>query len=899
MIEPKRPNPDDLLAHVRVEEHARKRGRLKIFLGYAAGVGKTFAMLEAGLQRKAEGVDVVVGYVDTHGRVETEALARLHEVVPRREVEYRGITLTELDLDRVIARRPQLALVDEFAHTNAPGSRHFRRYQDVEELLEAGIDVYTTLNVQHLESLNDVVAQITGVQVRETIPDRMIDQATEIELIDLPPDELLHRLEDGKVYIPEQARRAVQKFFRKGNLTALRELAMRRAAERVDDQMLAYMQTRAITGPWPAGEHLLVCIGPNPLAERLVRTARRLADRLNSAWTAIYVEIPAHSGLSEQERDGIARALRLAEELGARTITLSGNSIVETIIAYAQKQNVTKVIVGKSLQSRWKEIFRHSLIDQLIHSSGDIDVYIVSNATAKPAAPVVRPNRSNVGWRRNLEAVILVAIATGLGALVQASLEPTNLVMIYLLTVVIAAVRLGRNPAILASILGVLAFDWFFVPPFYTFVVADTQYILTFIGLLVVGIVISQLTSRESEAAEVAQRRERDMATLYGLSRDLTGANTLEAIVKTIVANINQTFARDAAIFLPESEGSEQLVVLPAEASFVPGQHDSAVAVWVFKHGRPAGRGTDTLPDAEARYQPLTTARGIVGVLGIKPERPQVRLTPDERRLLDAFAGQAALAIEQALLFEQAQKARILQGTEKLQTALLNSISHDLRTPLVSITGALSTLDEDGDRLADEARQNLIETAREEAERLNRLVGNLLDMTRLEAGALRLNRDLADVQDVVGAALSQLDDQLEERPVEVMVPDHLPLVSIDFVLIVHVLVNLLDNAMKYSPPGAPLCVQAQQVDNFVEVVVADRGIGIPEEDLEHIFDKFYRVQRPDHVSGTGLGLSICQGIVEAHQGRIHAERREGGGSRFVFTLPIHAQADTQRDTHHG
>jgi two-component system sensor histidine kinase KdpD len=861
------------------------RGKLKIFLGYAAGVGKTFAMLEAAHQRKREGVDLVVGYVETHGRTETEAMLAGLEVLPRKQVVYRGVTLTELDVDSVLSRKPRLALVDELAHTNAPGSRHPKRHQDVEELLEAGIDVYTTLNIQHLESLNDVIAQITGITVHETIPDSVIDEATEIELTDLPPEELLFRLREGKVYVPEQAARAIQKFFRKGNLTALRELTLRRAAERVDDQMHAYMQTKAIPGPWPATERLMACVSSHPLAERLVRSTRRLADELNAEWLAVHVELPGDHRLPQEQQDRIAKALLLAEELGGHSITLAGNSFPEAVLRYAREHNITKIIVGKPLRPRWKEMLLGSVVDQLIYSSGNIDVYVI-NGEASP-----EPARQEVAWqphrplRRYLWALLLVMGATGISALIHPTITPTNLVMVYLLAVVVSAVFLGRGPSIMVSILGVLGFDFFFVPPYLTFVVADTEYILTFIGLFAVGLVISELTARVRDQAVAARRRELETASLYALSRDLSTAEGLDQIIQAITINVSQRFEREVAVFLPDADGNGTLDIASQPANFAPDENEMAVATWTFQHGQPAGRGTDTLPASAGRYFPLTTPRGVVGVMGVKPNDPNSHLTPDQRRLLETFASQAALAIERTQLAEQARQAQLLQATERLQTALLNSISHDLRTPLVSIIGALSSLTEGGPAMDDEIQRNLLETAREEADRMNRLIGNLLNMTRLEAGAMQIGKQPSDLQDAIGTALDNLSGQLQGRRVVLDIQQDMPLISMDFVLIVQVLVNLIDNSLKYSPEELSVEIQARCVDGEAQIRVSDRGIGIPAGDLERIFEKFYRVQRPENISGTGLGLSISRGVVEAHGGRIWAENRPGGGTTVTFTLP--------------
>jgi len=880
-----RPNPDELLARIQAEEQQQARGKLKIFLGYAAGVGKTYAMLEAAHQRKAEGVDLVVAYVETHGRAETEALLKGLEIIPRKQVEYRGVVLPEMDVDAVLARHPQLALVDELAHTNAPGSRHPKRYQDVEELVANGIDIYTTLNVQHLESLNDAVAQITGIVVHETIPDQAIDAATEIELIDLPPDELLQRLKEGKVYVPQQAERAIHRFFRAGNLTALREMTLRRAARQVDDQMRAYMRTRAIPGPWPAHERLLVCISPSPLAERLVRTARRLADELDARWTAIYVETPDHARLSQDEKNRIARTLQLAETLGGTVTTKLGRSVPETVLAYARKHNMTKLIVGKPIRPRWYELLRGSVVDQIIRASGPIDVYIISEST-ETKVPIEseawQPHRPLL---RYFQSLLLVGAGTLLSALVHPLFSPTNLVMIYLLTVVIAAIYLGRGPSLMAAVLSVLAFDFFFVPPHLTLAVSDTQYLLTFIALLVVSLVISNLTARAHEQAEAAQHRQAQTAELYALSRDLAVAVDLDTILQNVLAHVSQTFGREVVILLPDAS-HDSVKSRAISPGFALNENELAVATWAFQHGQPAGRGTDTLPAASTRYMPLKTARGVVGVLGVKPSDPDRHLTPDQHRLLEAFVSQAALAIERAQLAEQARQTEVLQATEKLQAALLNSISHDLRTPLVSITGALSSLQEDNIELDEATRRSLVENAREEAERLNRLVGNLLDMTRIEAGALKVASEPCDVQDVIGAALERLGDRLRSRPLTVDVPPDLPLVPMDFVLMAQVLVNLLDNAFKYSPANAHIQVRARVEGPEAHIEIADRGVGIPPADLERVFDKFYRVQQPGQVTGTGLGLSICKGIVEAHGGRIWAENRAGGGARITFALPL-------------
>jgi two-component system sensor histidine kinase KdpD len=880
--EPSRPDPDALLTQIQDEEQQKQRGQLKIFLGYAAGVGKTYAMLEAAHQRRKQGVDVVIGYVETHGRVETEAFVTGLEVIPRRQVEYHGVKLPEMDVDAILLRHPALVLVDEFAHTNAPGSRHPKRYLDVEELLDAGIDVYTTLNVQHLESLNNAVEQVTGVVVHETVPDRVIDEATEIEVIDLPPEELLARLREGKVYIPEQASRAIEQFFRKGNLSALREMSLRRVAERVDDQLDDYMRTRAIPGPWPAAEKLLVCISPSPLAEKLVRTTRRLADELNAEWFAVNVEVASRPEINPANRERVGKALQLAEDLGAHARTLAGRSIPEAVLEYARKHNITKIVVGKPVRPRWREWLSGSLVDQFVYASSDIDVYVISTESEQKQPAVPREWRPHRPLIRYLLGVGLVTLTTLIGLAVRARIAPANLVMIYLVCTVVAALLLGTGPALLTSVLGVLAFDYFLIPPYMTLAVSDTQYLLTFVGLFVVSLVISTLTARSRRQAEAAIQSEAQTSALFNLGRDLASATDLRQVADSIITQIGQLFGREVSIYMPENG---KLIRYAGSPGSQPDVNELGVAAWAFEHDQPAGLGTDTLPAASIRCQPLKTGRGVVGVLGVQPKETGKPFSSEQRQAFTAFAHQAALALERASLAEQARQAELLQVTEKLQTALLNSISHDLRTPLVSITGALSSLKADNLDLDPEDRRSLLETASEEAERLNRLVGNLLNMTRIEAGAIHLRTEPCDIQDAIGTALEQLGERLSTRVVRVNVPANLPLVPLDFALFEEALVNLLDNAVKYSPPQAPIELNAREMPRTVMIEICDRGIGIPPEDLERVFDKFYRVQRPESVSGTGLGLAICKGIIEAHGGMIQAANRSGGGTILTVTLP--------------
>ncbi len=886
-----RPNADELLERVKAEEEQERRGKLKIFLGYAPGVGKTYTMLEAARLRKKD-TDVVVAIAETHGRVETEAIMEGLEVIPRRQVEYRGIKLFEMDTDAVIKRRPQLALVDELAHENAPGSRHAKRYKDIEELLEAGIDVYTTLNIQHVESVRNAVAQITGVWMRETVPDSVIDNATEIEIVDLPPDELLKRLKEGKVYVPEQIASAVEKFFQKGNLIALRELTMRTAAKHVDEQTLAYMKAHAIRGPWQSGERLLVCISPDSLGTRLIRSARRLAYELGAEWSVIYVETPDTVRLTPEQQDQVTDTLRLARRLGAKAVTIQGETVVDTVMQYATANNITKLVVARPKRRyRWR-LFSRPLADQLIRRSENIDVHVVSGGeTMRRSTKQIRTFFGN--WQGFLKGLGLVALATLLGKLAPEFFAEANLIMVYLICVLATAFFWGFGPSVLISVVSVLLFDFLFISPFFTFTVYDTKYILTFVVLLLVGLSISYLMRRIRQQTEAATRRERQTATLYALARDLAISSQIESYISAIVKRAKETFRRDTIVFLPDPTYKGMLKPYADQPNVSVSENEMATAIWCYQHQTVAGHGTDTLPNAGARYSPLVTARGTIGVIALSAIDSGVELTIEQEQLLGAYADLAAVAIEGIQLGEEAQSAQVLsralRDTEKLQTALINSISHDLRTPLVSIIGVLSSLQEEGMSLDDAAKKNMLQVAREEAERLNRLITNLLDVSRIEAGAMKITRQPSDVQDLVGAALEQLSSRTHNRIISINIPAELPFVSVDFALIVQVLVNVLDNALKYSPVNLPIEIKGRQIDHEVRIEVADYGPGIPPQDLLYVFDKFYRIQRPDKVAGTGLGLSISKGIVEAHGGHIAAQNRPRGGTIIILTLPTVVQ----------
>lgn len=855
-----RPDPEALLARWKSDEPTN-RGKLKIFLGYAAGVGKTYAMLQAARRQLADQADVVVGIVETHGRPETEALLRDLPLLPRLRVRHREIEVEEFDLDGCLARKPELVLVDELAHTNPEGSRHRKRYQDVQELLLAGIDVYTTLNIQHLESLNDTVHQITGVRVRETLPDTVVDEADAIALVDLPPDELLLRLRSGHVYQGAKAETAQNHFFRPGNLTALREMALRTAAERVDDDVRSYMQKRAIAGPWPVKERLLVAVGPSPLSERLVRATRRLADALGAEWWAVSVR--SSSSLTAEAANRVSRHLQLAESLGAGTRVVQGPSIPETLIRFAREHNVTKVVAGKPLGKTW--FWQKDMVDRLIRVSGNIDVFVVS------AEAPVRARRRPATWFREPGRYAQAVLATGLVTLlifpIRGLLVPTNLVMVYLLSVCALAYRLGRGPSALASALSVALFDFLFVPPYYTFAVSDREYVLTFAGLLGVALAISYLTAHAREQAEAARRHEAETATLYSLSRSLSATQGTQAIGEVVAERLAEHLRRSV----------RYLSAQPTEWPTLPAAH-RAVAVWASEHSRPAGKGTDTLTESDILCRPLLGQNGLaLGSLLLELQEP---LSPDDKQLLETFAGQAELALERAHLAQVAREAELLRTSDQLQTTLLNSISHDLRIPLVSIQGALQSLqDEENEALEPSARAELLQNAVGETERLNRIVANLLQMNRLEAGHVAVNLQPQELDEVIHSTVAQL--RCADR-VRLQLAPGLPLVQADFLLLQQVFVNLLDNAFKFAP-GTPVEIGTGPAGEAVEAWVRDEGPGIPENQHAHVFEPFYRGK--SETTGSGLGLSICRGLMEAMQGSISIENAQPG---TLFRLRLKA-----------
>ncbi|GAB6139771.1 DUF4118 domain-containing protein [Methylosoma difficile] len=895
MTEPSRPNPDALLARVEREENQRQHGRLKIFFGAAAGVGKTYAMLQAGHAKRLEGVDVVVGFVETHDRQDTANLLHNLDSLPPKLMQYRGKVWREFDLDATLKRRPALVLVDELAHSNIVGSRHPKRWQDIEELLNAGINVYTTINVQHLESLNDDISQVTGVQVWETIPDTVFELADEVELIDLPPDDLLVRLKEGKVYGHQQAERAMQNFFRKGNLIALRELSLRYTAERVDAQMQDYRDIHAIREVWQVGERILVCIGASPIAERLVRAGKRFAASLHAQLIVLYVETPELQRLPAERRDAVLRLLRLAEQLGAETVTLSGPSMGEEILNFARNRNVTKIVLGKPNRRGWRRWLLGSVVDTLIAEAHNINIYLLGSPQDKPltpaASPVVHPwgrgkhrwNLVNSGW------ALLMTFCTSLVAWLMAGrFELANLVMVYLLGVVVAAAKFGREASILTSVLSVVAFDFFFVDPVHTFAVADAQYLVTFAIMLLVALTISHLTTNMRSQAKVAAHRERRARVLYALSEELATSRTVSDTAKIAVKHIKAEFGGTTVILLPLDDGNGGRIAYPLEAPLSASLTgcDLSVAQWVFDHGQIAGQGTDTLPGTDAVFFPMTGFHGVLGVLALQAANLRRVFLPEQRRLLDTFINQIAQTIERVRLMEDAQLAQVKIESESLRNSLLSAISHDLRTPLASIVGAASSLTEESGRLSAADRHELSQTIYDEALRMSSLANNILDMARLDAGHVPLNRQWLPVDEVIGSALTRLNKVLQGRPVAVHLPKAQALVRLDAVLIEQVLVNLLENACKYTPPLSPIEIDGVLTPHTLKISVADRGPGVPLAEQERLFDKFYQLKREGTQSGVGLGLSISKAIVQAHGGIVGVKDRDGGGAEFFFILPV-------------
>jgi two-component system sensor histidine kinase KdpD len=881
-----RPDPDQLLAQVKAQETSAQRGRLRIYFGASAGVGKTYAMLTAARALRQEGRDVVVGLLETHGRKETEALLQDLEILPRTQIAYQDRTLPEFDLDAALARHPVLMLVDELAHTNVPGSRHPKRWQDIDELLAAGIDVFTTLNVQHIESLNDVVGGITGISVWETVPDFFFDRADEVVLVDVSADDLLARLMAGKVYLPEQIERAAGNFFRKGNLMALRELALRRTADRVEDDVQAYRSENSIERVWKTEDSLLCCIGPGTGGEDVVRSAARLASQLGVRWTAAYVETPALQRQETRERERILRTVKLAQQFGAQTAILAGGNPAAAVVEYARTHNCSKIVVGRTRVASVRPWSRGTS-RQIGELAPDIDLIEVGRAATHPSPPYASDQAASVDPRRGIKRLrYLWALLACLGTTLLATLllpyfDLANIVMLFLLTVVLTAVRWGRGPAVLAALVSVATFDFFFVPPRFSFAVSDFQYLLTLAVMLIVALVIGQLTAGLRYQARIATYREERARVLYEFAREMSSLLLTEDVVEAATKIIANTFSARVAVLVPDTQdrihaatgGTKELAV------------DVGAAQWAYDKAQPAGAGTDTLAGNESLYLPLHAPMRTRGILVIKPDNPRLLLVPEQRRHLDTFAALTAIALERVHYVEVAQQALLHMESERLRNSLLSALSHDLRTPLAALVGLAESLAMARPALPREQLETAHAVA-EEARRMGALVSNLLEMARIESGDVKLRRQWHPFEEVVGSALKAAKAAFVRHRVEVKLARDLPLVEFDATLIERVLYNLIENACKYTPQDTQVSIAAEVRGENLLVSVSDTGPGIPKGQEEAIFEKFTRGARESSTPGVGLGLAISRAIVEAHHGAIAVENRPTGGACFTFTLPL-------------
>ncbi len=890
MTDETRPDPDALLQQLREQEARDARGRLRIYFGSSAGVGKTYAMLVAARQLKANGVDILAGIVETHGRTETAALLQGLELLPPAQIEARGRTLPEFDLDGALERRPALVLVDELAHSNVPGSRHPKRWQDVEELLDAGIDVYTTLNVQHLESLNDVVGGITGIRVFETLPDTFFDRADEVVVVDTPADELIERLKAGKVYLPAQAERAARNFFRKGNLMALRELALRRTADRIEDDVQAYRVNQSIDPVWKTEAALLCCIGPQDGTDRVVRSAARLAQQLAVAWHAVYVETPALQRLDNAQRERILQSVKLAEELGATTAVLSAQGVADALVDHARHHNLSKIVMGHNRPRSWWQ--RQTLGQRLAQLAPEFDLIEVGQDQRREAA-APDPGAAAAATRefslQDKVGYAWAAVLCGVATLVSMPLRPffdqANIAMLFLLAVVGVAVRFGRGPSVLAAFLNVAAFDFFFVPPHLSFAVSDVQYLLTFAVMLVVGLVIGQMTAGLRYEARIASHREARSRALFEVARDLSSVLLTEQCVEIAERSIAREFHGRSHVFLLDLDDQLHMPKSAANDTSL----DIGTARWALDHNEAAGLGTDTLPGSAWLYLPLKAPMRTRGVLAVRPEQPRLLMVPEQRRQLETFAMLSAIALERVHYVDVAQHATVQMESERLRNSLLSALSHDLRTPLAALYGLSDMLVSSTPGMPQDARDTA-QAISAAARRMNAMVNNLLDMARLQSGSVRLNRQWQPIEEVVGSALQSLGPALDGHAVRVELATDLPLVNIDAVLIERVLGNLLENAGKYTPAGSRIVIAARVAEPDLLVSVEDDGPGLPPGREEALFQKFTRGDSESATAGVGLGLAICRAIVEAHEGRLWAEpaRLDAArrGARFCFTLPL-------------
>jgi two-component system, OmpR family, sensor histidine kinase KdpD len=893
-----RPTPESFLDAARAEDPGVfKKGKLKIFLGASPGVGKTFAMLEEARVRQRAGVDVVVALVETHGRAETASLLADLEQLPRKSIDYRGQTLSEMDLDALLVRRPQLALIDEFAHTNGPGSRHPKRWQDVMEVIASGTDVVTTLNIQHIESLNDAVAQITGVRVQETVPDEVLQKADQIELIDLPPDELISRLRDGKIYLPQQVGQALENFFTKGKLTALREMALRATAGRVDADMLAIMQANAVKGIWPAEERLLVCINEAPVAKTLVRTGKRMAERAKIPWIVATVRTPKHEAMDPDVRQVVQDALRLAETLGAETITLQAESdAAGELLAFARKRNVTRLVIGRprwrsAMMQRLLSLVREPVSEKLLDDATDFEITVVTpHARVERKKRIERRDVLPSGWRGPVAAVAAITLATAIAWPITwlNAIPGGAITVLYLLAVMVVGTRFGLAASLFSSVLGFLAYNFFYTEPYMTFSVSRGSDMVSLAVFLMGALFTGTLASRLKAQVESMRAAQGRTETLYEFARKIASATKSDDVLWAAASHVAKVLDAHVLIMTPDQFSQlEQVQGWPCieedlEASAI------GAARWAFDKAEAAGLGTSTLPNSDWLFVPLATANKPFGVIGVKFRDPGRATDAETRRLLLAVEDQVAVAVERTRLSDELASAHVRTESEKLRAALLSSVSHDLRTPLVTVIGATSSLSESYDQLDDTTRRALITSALDEAQRLNRYVQNLLDMTRLGHGALKPNRAAIDLREIVGSVRSDLHRRLAEHVLAIDIPASLLPVDVDPVLIGQALANLLDNAAKYAPAGSTITIRARAENAYVTVSVIDEGQGIAPEDRERVFDMFYRASQGDVApTGTGLGLAIVRGLVEAHGGTVTVQSGDNGlGTVIAFTIPV-------------
>ena len=888
--EAQRASPDALLALAKKEG----RGHLKIFLGAAPGVGKTYAMLASARSEKAGGRDVVVGLVETHGRRETQQLLEGFEEFPRKPIVYRNQIMHEFDLDAALERRPSLLLVDEYAHTNVPGSRHPKRWQDIDELLASGIDVWTTLNIQHLESLNDVVQKITKIRVRETVPDTVFDKADEIVLVDFPPAELLKRLAEGKVYVQDTAARAVENFFKPQNLTALRELALRRAAERIDADLIERMQAQAIEGPWAAGERILACIGPDPASPTVVRTAKRLADLMDAPWIAVTVERPG-TNLDVAARQRLDEAMKLATTLGAETQTLTGSDLPAELLRFAKFENVTQIVIGRSRDTFFSELLHRSLPHELVRRTQDIAIHLVTREAETPA------KTSRLRWPANLTfapsqflyATLAVAAALSVGEVLTKITPIPNLSMVFLLAVLVTAISFGMRPAIYASVLSFLVYNFFFIPPIYTFTIAEPYELLALVIFLVVAVVSSALAGRVREQARISANRMRAMRRLYEFTRRLSGLATLDGVAEGAASEIHASLGRPVVVLLAQNDDVALTAAWPPEDTL-----DAAAmtaARWAYNHVEPAGADTGTLPIIPWYFVPLRVGTKTLGVVGIAKEKGAPPIDSEARALLETLVEQAAAALERASLAREMVSAKTATETERVRNTLLASVSHDFRTPLSSILGSATSLMNYGEKLDATAKKDLLGQIKKEAEDLDEMVRNLLAITRIDAGALELRRDWIDLREIADRVVNAARRHGAQQQIEIILPADLPLVRADATLAEQAIDNVVGNAVLHTPPQTHVQLDADVAPSVIALRVSDNGQGIPADQMPHIFDKFVKgaesqASRADGSQGTGLGLAIAKGIMEAHGGEIKVESpvKDGRGARFVMTFPREA-----------